>query len=123
MNTEYRPALLAVSRRLQALGYHVVEDSSHMALLDNGSCWRICVEGERYSNSTSLHLRYVSAGPETQDEFAVWLLMEAFEKIFKMPHVVPRLDAQLDFLYDRLSAGFPEPMVFRAEYDRLNQYP
>lgn len=121
MKAEYQKALQAVSRRLGDLGYRVIEDSSHMAVLDNGSCWKICVEGERYSDSTSLFLRHVSVDSEISEEFAVWLLMEALENILSMSHILPRLDAQLDFLHTNLSAGFPEPTVFRAEYDRLNQ--
>ena len=121
MRVEYQKTLQIVRKRLEGLLYHIAEDSSHLAVLDNGTCWKICVEGERYSDSTILLLRYLPVGSDASEEFAVWILMEAFEGIFGSPHVVPRLDAQLDFLYKHLSNGFPDPAVFRVAYEQLNQ--
>ena len=121
MRVEYQKTLTAVRKRFEGLHYRVVEDASHMAVLDNGTCWKICVEGERYSDSTVLVLRYHPVGSGGSEEFAVWILMEAFEEIFGLPHVVPGLDAQLAFLYSNLfRQDFPIQPSFAAFYERLN---
>ena len=121
MNNEYQDALRTIQSRLTSLGYRIEDDSPNLVVLHNSSKWKVLVSGERYSHATSLFICDTQSEGNTRKEYAVWILMEAFEKIFDRPHVKPTLEAQLDFLVSDAPLIFTDQPEYNEEYDQLNQ--
>lgn len=113
---DYQPYFRELKKKLLQLGYGSVKESELSAEFSLFSNWILTFECERYYGPS--WTIFLTNG---NSQYAVWILMQAFENLTGRKFGKPTIENQVDFLIKEKGEIFEHPDFFEEEYKKLNE--
>ncbi len=113
---DYQPYLQELKKELTQFGYSGVRENELLAEFYLFSDWVLVLDCEKYYGpSWTIFLTNGNA------EYAVWILMKAFENLTGKAFGKPTIANQIAFLIQEKERIFNAPDFFEKEYTKLNE--
>jgi hypothetical protein len=116
---DYQVYFQQLKSKLSHLGYLHVVESKLGAEFYLSSGWIVEFDCEPYYGP-SWTISITNKKSEKSGNYAVWILMRAFEKITGATYGKPTLDNQVNFLIKEKERIFDNPAFYDEEYTKLN---
>lgn len=120
MNDDYDSDLRRIKTGLASIGYNSCREGRYVTEFELHTPWVLKFVRERYGSGRTLVLAPTADVNASRKEYALWVLMKAFENLTGEKFGPPTLDAQMRFLSEKKDEVFKDPAFYDAEYSRIN---